>query len=326
METYLENLLRSPVEPLLFLTDPSKRIYVASAASSLLLAALVYLWRAQREGGSARGLLAYLFPRRLWLHPSSFLDVELMVAKAVIRAALFTPILLSAAVVAAFVSASLKLSFGELEPLGIGSAGIALLATLVVFTLHDGARYLLHRALHRVPRLWELHKVHHSAEVLTPLTLYRSHPVEDFLYSWLSSLCIGVTTGALFYVFGAELSQLEILGVEAIGFSFNFLGANLRHSWVWLSYGGAIERWLISPAQHQVHHSREAAHHDRNLGSFLAIWDRLGGTLYTTTREQEPLRFGLAEEERNHGPSLSSALVDPLRAVAKRGRPEGSSE
>src|ERR1039458_8498353 len=31
---------------------------------------------------------------------------------------------------------------------------------------------------HAIPALWEFHKVHHSAEVLTPLTEMRTHPVE----------------------------------------------------------------------------------------------------------------------------------------------------
>jgi len=29
--------------------------------------------------------------------------------------------------------------------------------------------------MHQVPVLWAIHKVHHSAEVLTPLTRYREH-------------------------------------------------------------------------------------------------------------------------------------------------------
>ena len=36
--------------------------------------------------------------------------------------------------------------------------------------------------MHRVPALWEFHKVHHSAEVLTPLTEWRQHPLELMLF------------------------------------------------------------------------------------------------------------------------------------------------
>lgn len=43
------------------------------------------------------------------------------------------------------------------------------------------------------------------------------------------------------------------------GGRFNFLGVNLRHSGVWLSDGARVERWLISPAQHRLHHAPEPA-------------------------------------------------------------------
>jgi sterol desaturase/sphingolipid hydroxylase (fatty acid hydroxylase superfamily) len=50
-----------------------------------------------------------------------------------------------------------------------------------LFVVEDASRFLFHLASHRSPWLWELHKVHHSAEVLTPFTLYRLHPIEGFL-------------------------------------------------------------------------------------------------------------------------------------------------
>ena len=38
--------------------------------------------------------------------------------------------------------------------------------------------------------------------------------------------------------------------VDAIGFVWTLLGANLRHSHVWLSYGPRLERWLL--ARHRL--------------------------------------------------------------------------
>ena len=76
-----------------------------------------------------------------------------------------------------------------------------LLYTLTLFVAWDLSRYLLHRLLHGVPFLWELHKVHHSAEVLTPLTLYRSHPIESFLYRMRGVLVVSAVTGTFFYFF-----------------------------------------------------------------------------------------------------------------------------
>jgi sterol desaturase/sphingolipid hydroxylase (fatty acid hydroxylase superfamily) len=109
-----------------------------------------------------------------------------------------------------------------------------------------------------------------------------------------------------------------------IGFAFAALGANLRHSHVWLSYGRALEHVAISPAQHQIHHSADRRHFDRNFGSALAIWDWLFGTLYVT-RERERLTFGLSAAEKNHRDNVASAVIDPLIASARTLRPTRTS-
>jgi len=102
-----------------------------------------------------------------------------------------------------------------------------------------------------------------------------------------------------------------VLGVDVVGFALAALGGNLRHSHVWLSYGPWLERWFISPAQHQIHHSRDPRDHDRNFGAGLAVWDWVFGSL-SLAGPRRRLRFGLAAQ--NHGPDLASALVDPVRA------------
>ena len=58
-----------------------------------------------------------------------------------------------------------------------------------------------------------------------------------------------------------------------------FFGANLRHSHVKLKYPSFLEYIFISPHQHQIHHSDNPIHFNKNMGSKLAIWDWLLGTL-----------------------------------------------
>ena len=79
------------------------------------------------------------------------------------------------------------------------------------------------------------------------------------------------------------------MGVDLLGFLLNAAGANLRHSHIWLSFGYA-EKWFISPAQHQLHHSIEHGH--GNLGTYLACWDRILGT-HIEAKKKERLKFGL---------------------------------
>ena len=178
----------------------------------------------------------------------------------------------------------------------------------------DFSRYLLHRLCHQIPLLWQFHQVHHSAEVMTPLTLYRSHPVENLLFTIRGILVTGLITGVFFYFFGTRAVQYQFLGVNFFGLLFNFFGANLRHSHVWISYGSIVERVFLSPAQHQLHHSAHPNDHGANYGSCLAIWDWGGGSLRVAS-ERRVSQFGLSQEESNHNPhALGSVLFGPFIA------------
>ncbi len=191
--------------------------------------------------------------------------------------------------------------------------------TVVLFVAWDLSKYVLHRLAHQVPALWALHKVHHSAEVMTPLTFYRTHPLESLLFDLRGALVTGVVTGGFFWAFRGAAEPLYLLGVNVLGFAFNFFGGNLRHSHVWLSYPAWAERWFISPSQHQLHHTHEC---ERNYGAWLAIWDRMGGSL-DLSGARRILDFGLPEGELNHAPDdLLGALVGPVVELLRRLRPQ----
>ena len=90
---------------------------------------------------------------------------------------------------------------------------------------------------------------------------------------------------------------------------------HLRHSHIWLSWGDRIEGWLISPAQHQLHHSVEPRHFDRNLGSALAIWDRWFGTLVKASSVTRPPDVGLGNETL---PSFLALYYQPFLLAFKQ--------
>ena len=131
--------------------------------------------------------------------------------------------------------------------------------------------------MHKWPVLWALHKVHHSATVLTPMTVFRTHPLEGIIFSLRSAITQAIGISLFFYLFGNLVSLYTIVGVNVFVFVFNILGSNLRHSHIDIKYWVWLEKILISPAQHQLHHSLDERHYDKNFGAALVAWNFHGG-------------------------------------------------
>jgi sterol desaturase/sphingolipid hydroxylase (fatty acid hydroxylase superfamily) len=196
-----------------------------------------------------------------------------------------------------------------------GLSPIAL--AVVIFVIFDFAQYWSHRIFHR-SALWSLHAVHHSAEVLTPLTTYRQHPLAGLITAAFHSVVLGIGLGLVIGALAPDLSFAEIAGANAVVVLLNATVVNLHHSQMHVSFGPVVERILISPAQHQIHHSRDPRHFNCNYGNVLAVWDWLFGTLYLV-REREALRFGLdgAAEAPLMTQRLGPILIDPLRRLIR---------
>ena len=92
-----------------------------------------------------------------------------------------------------------------------------------------------------------------------------------------------------------------------------FFGANLRHSHVKLKYPSFLEYIFISPYQHQIHHSINKHHYDKNMGSKLAIWDFIFGTLILS-KETSRIRFGVAGNQRDYSSFTNLIWLPFLKA------------
>lgn len=282
-----------------FFLDANKRIFWLYIVSSVVLAFCVYSW--QMASAEKQGFIRYLLPKSIYLASSAKQDYVLFILNKFIKAILFPIVVFGAAPIAISVSDTLSsilpaFALAEWEAWQIG-----LTFTLVLFLFDDFTRFFLHWLLHKVPFLWEFHKVHHSAKVLTPFTVYRSHPVENVLYACRMSLAQGLSIGVCYFLFGPSehLDMMVILEANIFIFAFNVLGANLRHSHIWLGFGDNVEKWLISPAQHQIHHSVQVKHFDTNFGTALAIWDRMFKCLVLSS-STKAVKVGLSEKEAKH--------------------------
>ncbi len=278
----MENVLLIPF-------NPARRMYWAFLLISAGLAlAVVYQ---QNRKQSFNDILSSFWSSKYWFHKSSIVDLSFLLGNSIFRVFALVPLFGSKLLLVIMVSRWYMAHFDLPPTILLPDIVLVGLYTLTFFIVEDLSRFLLHVCLHKIPFLWRLHKVHHSAKILTPLTLHRIHPAEMLLYYARSFLVVGLVTGTFVYLFGARVSAYDILGVHALGFLFNAMGANLRHSHIWLSFG-LFERLFISPAQHQIHHSRAAEHRDVNFGTCLTVWDQiLRSVIYSGKRKK--LQFGL---------------------------------
>lgn len=299
--------------PGLFLS-PDFNLYWGYLAGALIVASLVYLQR-DADKRSLTGLIRFLFPWKIWFHRSSRHDLVMFVVNTLAYSLLILPWLLSANTVADHILSILKTWFGHPIVLLNGS-GSKLFFTLFILLAADLAFYLSHRLQHKIPILWEFHKVHHSAKVLTPLTSLRRHPVDMILDGTISGILVGAAYAIMDYFSGGNLDPYTFMGVNVGLFVFLALAFNLQHSHVNLRFGPILDRLFISPAVHQIHHSQDSRHVDKNMGNIFAIWDWIAGSLFLPTTRRA-LRFGLAHHEERHFNTVHNLYLRPFSNLGK---------
>ncbi|MFT4965814.1 MAG: sterol desaturase/sphingolipid hydroxylase (fatty acid hydroxylase superfamily) [Colwellia sp.] len=293
--------------------DANKRIYMVYLFSAFAFAIPVY-WL-KFSSFSLVPFLRFVFPKSIYTHKSARQDYVLLVINKLVKSALFPLVVITMAPIAIGVSSIIESAFGYMEPLAFSATAIIVTFTVLLFLFDDFTRFCLHYLLHKIPLFWEFHKVHHSALVLTPLTIYRSHPVESLLYAFRMTLTQGFVVGVCYYFFGPNLKMYDILGANAFVFLFNFCGSNLRHSHIWLSWGDKVENYFISPAQHQIHHSDNPKHFDTNFGSALALWDRLF-SCHIKASQVNKVTYGIGANYQGYN-SLIQIYFEPFKKAAQ---------
>lgn len=159
----------------------------------------------------------------------------------------------------------------ELSPFRASPARVLDWAALLV--LVDLVAYFRHLLQHKVRILWCVHVVHHSSLKFNHTTDLRSSVLAD--WGRLPTLMIMPLLG-----FSAEM-VLITLAVYKTYDTFN-------HN-QWVRRLGFLERCIVTPSLHRVHHGCNPAYIDRNFSTFFIVWDHFFGTFAT---ESESVVFG----------------------------------
>ena len=147
---------------------------------------------------------------------------------------------------------------GYLTPV-TGAASTARI--LVAWFATELAAYWLHRAMHRVPLLWRVHRMHHTD---VPLAWHQSwwiHPVDIALFA--------ITAACVTWLVGAPMTAAPwfLLVRRAWGI---LLHANVRWPATWLDHV------IVTPAVHHRHHREDLP--PANFAGSFAFFDRAFGT------------------------------------------------
>jgi len=308
--------LLSPIADLAW--NPWAKLYWLYLLGAVVMAAAAYAWRTPER--SLAGALRFLFPRRVFLHPSAVADYKILFLNAALIALFFLPYMfISSEESAALVKRTLA-SLAGAGGLGwhVGWGTVAAYTAIDLLAL-DAAFFIAHYLQHKVPFLWEFHKTHHSAEVLTPFTVERMHPVDQVLNFTMASVLPGAVTGVFAFLYAEPASIVSVNGINIGLFLFYLLGVHLRHSHVWVMFPAWLARHISSPAMHLIHHSSDPRHADKNMAQIFNFWDRLTGTLYLPSAE-ERISFGLSGGEHARFRSLGALYIEPFRGLLRRYR------
>ena len=138
----------------------------------------------------------------------------------------------------------------------------------ILFLLADFIQWSVHVSLHKVPWMWQFHKVHHSVTEMGFAAHLRYHWMENVFYK--SALYIPLT------MIGFGLNDLFLLH------AFNILIGHINHSNMNITYG-PLKYIFNNPAMHIWHHVKKVPESHPtgiNFGITLSIWDYIFKTAY----------------------------------------------
>jgi sterol desaturase/sphingolipid hydroxylase (fatty acid hydroxylase superfamily) len=172
---------------------------------------------------------------------------------------------------------------------------------IVAFLVLDFAIWAQHLAMHKVPVLWRLHRVHHADRDIDVTTAIRFHPIEIAL-----SMLIKI---GLVYLLGAAALAVILFEIALNGVAM-FNHANIR-------IPAHVERWLrlvvVTPDMHRVHHSAWRRETDSNYGFNLPWWDRLFATYIAQPKGgHDGMTIGLEDYQTEKPSSLVWSLLLPF--------------
>ena len=168
---------------------------------------------------------------------------------------------------------------------------------LLAVILLDLVLYWHHRAFHEIDLLWRFHGAHHSDRNLNVTSGMRFHPGEALVSAAIKAAAV--------VLIGAPAAAVILFEILLNGASlFNHTNWHLGRA------DKILQRLIVTPDMHRLHHSRAPDESRRNYGFFLSIWDRLFASYQADPQQaHEVIDLGLAEAKKDNLPAM---LIQPF--------------
>jgi sterol desaturase/sphingolipid hydroxylase (fatty acid hydroxylase superfamily) len=142
----------------------------------------------------------------------------------------------------------------------------------------DLCEYWMHRLGHANKLYWNFHCIHHSPQLLTPLSKFRIH--------WGDMIVFGTFKAVPLLILGhMTVTWMPILPLGILQV--------LSHFDIDLHYGPVLGRLLVSPRYHRVHHSADPGQRNTNYGIIFSCWDYVFRTANADLTK--PVAYGCPE-------------------------------
>lgn len=168
--------------------------------------------------------------------------------------------------------------------------------------LYDFCTYWLHRASHKIPLLWRLHRVHHSDITMDSSTTFRFHPIELIIVYQAGNIVAAAC-------FGLDVMSLALY--YFIVYIFFFLEhSNLYYpNWLNNTFGLVF----VMPDHHRIHHHQDQFYTDSNFADIFILWDRIFGTFKLIPVQE--IRYGLIEFKGRKRQSFLYLMKSPFITI-----------
>lgn len=174
------------------------------------------------------------------------------------------------------------------------------LETAFAIILLDYTLYLWHVLTHKIPFLWNFHRIHHADLDLQASTAIRFHFGEmtiSVIFRAGQILFIGVSPKAL------QIWQTLLM------LSIFFHHSNVRLPKI---IEESLEKIIVTPRLHGIHHSVEEAEMNSNWSSGLTVWDLLHGT-FRNDVPQDEITIGVKEFVEENEVTFGKMILEPLQ-------------